>query len=57
MTYVMSDIHGCYDKYQSMLAAIHFAADDTLYVLGDVLDRGPDAFRGAAQRDRASGEP
>ena len=33
MTYVMSDIHGCYDKYQSMLAAIHFAADDTLYVL------------------------
>ena len=45
MTYVMSDIHGCYDKYQSMLAAIHFAADDTLYVLGDVLDRGPDGFR------------
>ena len=40
MTYVMSDIHGCYEKYRAMLENIEFAADDTLYVLGDVLDRG-----------------
>lgn len=45
MTYVMSDIHGCYEKYQSMLEAVEFAADDTLYVLGDVLDRGPNGFK------------
>lgn len=45
MTYVMSDIHGCFDKYQAMLELIRFVADDTLYVLGDVLDRGPDGFR------------
>ena len=45
MTYVMSDIHGCYQKYWAMLETIEFAEDDTLYVLGDVLDRGPDGFR------------
>ncbi|MCI8537946.1 MAG: hypothetical protein HFF18_04690 [Oscillospiraceae bacterium] len=40
MTYVMSDIHGCYEKYRTMLGTIAFAAGDTLCVLGDVLDRG-----------------
>lgn len=37
-TYVMSDIHGCYDKYMKMLEKIGFSEDDTLYVLGDILD-------------------
>ena len=45
MTYVMSDIHGCYEKYRAMLEIIGFAPEDTLYVLGDVLDRGPDGFK------------
>ena len=45
MTYVMSDIHGCFEKYREMLAAIDFSSADTLYVLGDVLDRGPDGIR------------
>lgn len=45
MTYVMADIHGRYKKYRAMLETIEFAVDDTLYVLGDVLDRGPDGFR------------
>ena len=45
MVYVMSDIHGCSEKYRAMLENIAFAADDTLYVLGDVLDRGPDGFK------------
>ena len=45
MIYVMSDIHGHYEKYQAMLETIEFSADDTLCVLGDVLDRGPDGFR------------
>lgn len=40
MTYVMSDIHGEYDKYKTMLEMINFSDDDTLYVLGDVVDRG-----------------
>ncbi len=40
MTYVMSDIHGEYEKYISILEQIDFSDDDVLYVLGDVLDRG-----------------
>ena len=40
MTYVMSDLHGCYDAYLQMLSLIGFSAEDHLYVLGDVLDRG-----------------
>ena len=37
----MSDIHGEYDKYLAMLEQIDLSEDDTLYVLGDVVDRGP----------------
>ena len=45
MIYAVSDIHGCYDKYQKLLKKINFGPDDTLYVLGDVIDRGPDGFK------------
>jgi len=41
MTYVISDIHGCYDQYKKMLTEIEFKPSDTLFVLGDVVDRGP----------------
>lgn len=41
MIYVMSDIHGCYDEYIKLLDLIHFNDNDILYVLGDVIDRGP----------------
>ena len=45
MIYAMSDIHGCYGKYRAMLSEIQFKSTDTLYVLGDVIDRGPDGVR------------
>ena len=45
MIYAVSDIHGCYDKYRKLLKKINFGPDDTLYVLGDVIDRGPDGFK------------
>ena len=45
MTYVMSDLHGCYEAYRSMLEKIHFGMDDTLYILGDTVDRGPDGMK------------
>ncbi len=45
MTYVMSDIHGEYTKYITMLETIGFRETDTLYVLGDVVDRGPEPIR------------
>lgn len=40
MDYVMSDIHGCYDKYIRMLEEIKFSDNDKLYILGDLCDRG-----------------
>lgn len=40
MIYVMSDLHGCYEKYMAMLEKIRFSENDTLYILGDVVDRG-----------------
>ena len=45
MTYVMSDIHGQYEKYVAMLKKIEFSDDDTLYVLGDIVDRGEEPMR------------
>ena len=41
MIYVISDLHGEYDKFINMLNLINFSSSDTLYILGDVLDRGP----------------
>ncbi|MCI5712903.1 MAG: metallophosphoesterase [Lachnospiraceae bacterium] len=40
MTYTISDIHGEYDQFMTILEKIHFSDSDTLYVLGDVVDRG-----------------
>ena len=45
MTYVMSDIHGQYEKYAQMLEKISFSDEDTLYILGDVLDRGDHSMK------------
>ena len=39
--YVVSDVHGEDDRWKAMLEKIHFSAQDTLYILGDVVDRGP----------------
>ncbi len=39
MIYCVSDIHGCYDRYKTLLDSLKNS--DTLYVLGDVIDRGP----------------
>lgn len=45
MIYAISDLHGCYEKYIKMLEEIHFGDADTLYVLGDVIDRGDGGIR------------
>ena len=39
-TYVMSDLHGCYDEFMDMLKTIEFSDYDTLYIIGDISDRG-----------------
>ena len=40
--YVMSDIHGEGSRFYAMLDRIGFSSADTLYILGDVIDRGAD---------------
>ena len=41
MIYAMSDIHGEYEKFITMIEKIKFMSQDELFVLGDVVDRGP----------------
>ena len=40
MTYVISNIHGNYDKFQEMLQKIRFKDSDVMYILGDIVDYG-----------------
>lgn len=42
--YVMSDIHEKANLFHAMLETIYFTADDTLYILGDVIDRESDGI-------------
>ena len=44
MHYVCSDFHGQYELYIELLNKINFQKEDTLYILGDVIDRGPDGI-------------
>lgn len=45
MHYVCSDIHGHYDYFTEILNIIGFGANDIMYVVGDVIDKGPDSIR------------
>ena len=46
MIYVTSDLHGYpLEKFKEMLDSVGFSGDDFLYVLGDVIDRGPDGIK------------
>ena len=44
MTYVMSDMHGYMGRFMVMLKKINFLDSDELYVIGDVIDRGPNGI-------------
>lgn len=41
-TYAISDVHGMGHLLDQMLEKIAFSEADRLYVLGDLIDRGPD---------------
>ncbi len=46
MVYVTSDLHGfSLEKFIEFLDKAGFGEDDFLYILGDVIDRGPDGIR------------
>lgn len=63
MVYCISDLHGDYFKYRALLENLSFQSRDTLYVLGDVIDRGagrgpaPPGHDGPAQCGAHSGQP
>ncbi|MDD8049088.1 MAG: metallophosphoesterase [Thomasclavelia sp.] len=42
--YTLSDIHGNFDLLLLMLKKIDFKDEDTLYILGDICDRGEDSL-------------
>lgn len=41
----MSDIHGNSRRFDSVMKKINLLPDDTLYILGDVIDRYPDGIK------------
>lgn len=43
-TYAVSDLHGQYDTFMNGLEKIGFSDKDELYIIGDVIDRGPDGI-------------
>lgn len=45
MTYVLSDIHGNLRRFESIMDQINLQPADTLYILGDVVDRFPDGIK------------
>ena len=45
MIYVLSDIHGNERRFNSIMKQINLQSEDTLYVLGDVIDRHPGGIR------------
>lgn len=44
MIYVMADIHGRSDRFDNILEQIELTENDTLYILGDVIDRNPEGI-------------
>ena len=44
MTYVVSDLHGCFEKFKALLKEINFNDNDVMYVLGDTVDVGDESM-------------
>ena len=45
MIYAVSDLHGRYDLFLKMIEKINLTENDTLYILGDIIDRGNDGIK------------
>ena len=41
--YVMTDLHGCLKTFEHLISRVGFSKNDRLYLLGDLIDRGPDS--------------
>jgi len=43
-TYAIGDIQGCYDQLIALLETCQFSDDDTLWIAGDLVNRGPQSL-------------
>lgn len=43
-TYVISDIHGCYNEFLSMFEKIRFSGSDNPILAGDYIDKGKQSY-------------
>lgn len=48
-SFAISDIHGCNKTFEALIRRIHLTKSDHLFILGDIIDRGPDS-RGVIDR-------
>ena len=56
MFYVLSDLHGRYDFYVKILKKVKFGKMDTLYVFGDLVDRGFEGLKNHRQQTKIQKE-
>lgn len=42
---IISDIHGGYDLFVKLLSKINYNSNDILFILGDILEKGPDSLK------------
>ncbi len=45
MQYIISDIHGCYEKWLRLTEKLKLKESDRLYILGDAVDRGAEPIK------------
>lgn len=44
-TWVVGDIHGCYKDFMKLLKRPEIKKSDTVILIGDIIDRGPDSYK------------
>lgn len=44
-TIAIGDIHGCHEEFEALLARLNITGEDTLILLGDLVNRGPNSRR------------
>jgi len=44
-TWVIGDVHGCYDEFMALLKSPEIKEEDTVILIGDIIDRGPAPYK------------